>query len=48
MTDWKQCAGLQRQDGPAMPAFDPSQLMGIAFKHEGSTFDFWIDDDEFY
>jgi len=52
LTDWKQVTipftGLQRQDGTTKPAFDPSQLMGIAFKHEGSTFDFWIDDVEFY
>lgn len=52
LTDWKQVtipfAGLQRQDGSTKPPFDPSQLMGIAFKHEGSTFDFWLDDVEFY
>lgn len=52
LTDWKQVtipfAGLTRDDGSTKPAFDPSQLMGIAFKHEGSSFDFWIDDVEFY
>jgi len=52
LTDWKQVtipfAGLQRQDGTTTPPFDPSRLMGIAFKHEGSAFDFWIDDVEFY
>ena len=51
-TEWKQIAipfaGLTRDDNSTKPAFDPSQLMGIAFKHEGSTFDFWIDDVEFY
>ncbi len=52
MTDWKQVTipfgTLTRDNGSTTPAFDPSQLMGIAFKHEGSTFDFWIDDVEFF
>jgi hypothetical protein len=38
---------MQREDGSKSPAFDPSQLMSISFKHEGSTFDFWIDDVQF-
>jgi hypothetical protein len=51
LTDWKQVTitfgSLEREDGTKTPAFDASQLMGIAFKHEGDTFDFWIDDVEF-
>jgi hypothetical protein len=50
LTDWKQVtisfSSLEREDGSKTPAFDPSQLMGIAFKHEGDTFDFWIDEVE--
>ena len=45
--DWQQFtinfSSNQREDGTNTPAFDPSKLMGIAFKHEGATFDFWID-----
>ena len=52
LTEWRQVAipfgTLTRDDGSTTPSFDPSQLMGIAFKHEGSTFDFWIDDVEFF
>ena len=40
-------ASMQREDGSKSPAFDPAQLMSISFKHEGSTFDFWIDDVHF-
>ena len=47
---WKQIAipfsSLQREDGSTSPPFNPAELMGIAFKHEGSTFDFWIDEVE--
>ena len=40
-------ASMQREDGSKSPAFDASQLMSISFKHEGSTFDFWLDDVHF-
>ena len=40
-------ASMQREDGSKSPAFDPAQLMSISFKHEGSTFDFWVDDVHF-
>ncbi|MEO5768699.1 MAG: hypothetical protein ABIS92_10145 [Polyangia bacterium] len=36
-------SGLQRDDGSTSPAFNPAELMGFSFKHEGATFDFWID-----
>ena len=26
------------------PAFNPSHLMGVSFKDEGGSFDFWIDE----
>lgn len=29
------------------PAFNPAELMGVSFKHEGSSFDFWIDEVQF-
>jgi hypothetical protein len=48
---WKQFtipfSSLQRDTGPSTPPFNPSALMGIAFKHEGATFDFWIDEVQF-
>jgi hypothetical protein len=48
---WKQItipfSSLQREDGSSSPPFNPAELMGIAFKHEGSTFDFWIDEVQF-
>jgi hypothetical protein len=40
-------SSLQRDDGSTSPAFTPAELMGIAFKHEGDTFDFWIDEVQF-
>jgi hypothetical protein len=50
-SSWKQFtilfSSLQREDGSMSPLFDRSQLMGIAFKHEGSSFDFWVDEVEF-
>jgi hypothetical protein len=50
-SSWKQFtipfSSLQREDGSSSPAFNPAELMGIAFKHEGSTFDFWIDEVQF-
>jgi hypothetical protein len=50
MTDWKQVtipfSSLEREDGSKTPAFDPRQIMGVSFKHEGDTFDFWIDEVE--
>src|SRR6188768_1005162 len=36
-------AGMQREQGGTSPAFNPSELMGVAFK-AGGTFDFWIDE----
>ena len=44
---WSNNSNFVREDGSTSPAFDPSQLMDISFKHEGSTFDFWIDEVEF-
>ena len=48
---WKQYtipfSSLQRDDGSTSPAFDPSSLMGVSFKNEGGSFDFWIDEVEF-
>jgi Glycosyl hydrolase family 45 len=40
-------SALQREDGSMSPVFNPAELMGIAFKHEGSSFDFWIDEVQF-
>jgi len=49
--DWKQFtipfSTLEREMGGMMPPFDPTQLMGISFKSESDSFDFWIDDVEF-
>ena len=52
MSDWKQFTilfgELERENDPkTSPAFDPSQLIGIAFKHEGASFDFWLDEIQF-
>jgi hypothetical protein len=38
---------LQRDDGSTSPPFNPAELMGVSFKHEGSNFDFWIDEVQF-
>jgi hypothetical protein len=50
-SDWKQFtilfSELEREEGPKMPAFDPGQLIGIAFKCEGAAFDFWLDEIQF-
>jgi hypothetical protein len=40
-------SSLVREDGSNSPAFNPAELMGIAFKFEGSSFDFWIDEVQF-
>ena len=40
-------SSLQREDGSMSPAFNPAELMGVSFKHEGSSFDFWIDEVQF-
>ncbi|HEY8924608.1 MAG TPA: hypothetical protein VIU64_09515 [Polyangia bacterium] len=49
--DWKQFtipfSTLEREMGGTTPPFDPTQLMGISFKSESDSFDFWIDDVEF-
>lgn len=49
--DWQQFtipfSGLQREDGSTSPPFNPAELMGISFKHEGASFDFWIDEVQF-
>jgi hypothetical protein len=51
MSDWKQFtvlfSELDREDGTKTPAFDPSQLISVAFKHEGAAFDFWLDEIQF-
>jgi len=36
-------SALQREQGGTDPPFNPSELMGVAFK-AGGTFDFWIDE----
>ena len=36
-------SSMQREQGGTSPAFNPSEMMGIAFKG-GGTFDFWIDE----
>ena len=49
--EWKQFtipfSTLEREMGGATPPFDPTQLMGISFKSESDSFDFWIDDVQF-
>ena len=37
---------MQREQGGTSPAFNASELMGVAFK-AGGTFDFWIDEVSF-
>jgi hypothetical protein len=36
-------SSLQREQGGTSPPFNPSEMMGVAFKG-GGTFDFWIDE----
>jgi Glycosyl hydrolase family 45 len=36
-------SGMQREQGGTSPAFNPAELMGVAFK-AGASFDFWIDE----
>ncbi|HEX2657333.1 MAG TPA: hypothetical protein VHU40_03635 [Polyangia bacterium] len=50
-SEWKQFtvlfSDLEREDGSKTPAFDATQLLGIAWKSEGTSFDFWLDEIQF-